>query len=169
VAEFREKVSINDLLTNPLGGFAVGETFFQISELFARGAGQWHQQGHRRGVLTSLSINGNRGPRAANLDGAGLPADVWHRIDFQFGLGNISFDREEARTEGTFATAVAINTVRALRPRRRPARLLRVGRLAALDAVMTVGQRASPVSSSAPASRWWGTTAGRPPKCRPTA
>jgi hypothetical protein len=139
VAEFKEKVSINDLLTNPLGGFALGETFFQVSELFARGADNGINKTIAAVFSPISSLNGNHRPRAASFDGAGLPADVWHRIDFQFGLGNAAFDQQESRTEGTFATAIAVNSVRGYG--RSGARFFGVGRLAALDAAMNVGQR----------------------------
>ncbi len=41
VSEFREVISINDQVFTPLGGFPIGENFFQISEMLRAKKGGW--------------------------------------------------------------------------------------------------------------------------------
>jgi hypothetical protein len=112
LSEFREKVSINDLYTNALGGLAVGEPFFQLSEVFAQGA----DNGVNRAVallfspLSNLNGWGDR-RRAGNVDALGLPRDIWHRFDLRVGLGNTHWANELTWTETLLGATSEINTV----------------------------------------------------------
>jgi hypothetical protein len=89
ICEFREKVSINDLVTTTVAGMALGETVAQLGAFFERGSGHWLHQG-LAGLLSptrALHNHMDKTPprKAERLDDLGLPADVSHRFAFQAG------------------------------------------------------------------------------------
>ncbi|MCC6528196.1 MAG: DUF3943 domain-containing protein [Polyangiaceae bacterium] len=92
VAEFREKVSINDLIMTPAAGLAVGEPLDRLSRFFSAGDGVIPEM---LGVLTSpfraLSdvVTEGTSARAERLDELGLPADTWHHFDLFVGAAAI--------------------------------------------------------------------------------
>jgi hypothetical protein len=116
IGEFYEKPSINDMVNNPLGGLAVGEPFYQLSEFFSRGADNGINQ-ILAGIFSPLSpANGwadNQRPRrAGQMDRLGLPRDVWHRFDLYSGVTNARFSDRTQRVESELGLRTQINTVR---------------------------------------------------------
>lgn len=93
VAEFREKVSINDLVVTPVAGVALGEPLHRLSVFFAEGRGP---VAGTLAVVTSpfraLSdwIEEGSAERTRRLDALGLPADTWHRFDLFVGAAAIA-------------------------------------------------------------------------------
>ncbi|MDI1479202.1 DUF3943 domain-containing protein [Polyangium sp. y55x31] len=90
LGEYREKVSLNDLVLTPQGGFSVGESLHQLGLFFERGADNTANNVlslvfspfrylHRR--LDHWHV-----ARAKSLDDLGLPADAWHRFDVLVGV-----------------------------------------------------------------------------------
>ncbi len=91
LGEFKEQVSINDLIATPLGGVALGESSLQLGVLFQRS----------RPTLATRSLGTLFAPLKTvhdALDGLtvappdayddmGFPADVWHRIRLGAGGG----------------------------------------------------------------------------------
>ncbi|HVK63078.1 MAG TPA: DUF3943 domain-containing protein [Polyangium sp.] len=88
--EYREKVSLNDLVLTPQGGFAVGEPLHQLGLFFERG-----EDNVANNVLAFLfspfrylhrRIEPGHVARAQVRDDFGLPADTWHRFDVLVGV-----------------------------------------------------------------------------------
>ena len=89
-AEYREKVSINDLVFTPLGGPAIGEPLHQLGIFFERS---------EENFLTRLLATGFSPFRflsryflgwvpmgASKFDKWGFPATIWHKFDLFAGL-----------------------------------------------------------------------------------
>lgn len=84
LVEYREVVSINDMVFTPVAGAVIGETFHQLSEFFARGEDTLVNR-----VLSAIfghvgAFNRWRDknkPSGVPTDPHGFPADVWHRFD----------------------------------------------------------------------------------------
>lgn len=85
VGEYREKVSVNDLIFTPQAGPAIGEPLHQLGLFFERGEDN---------LLTRLLsigfspfhffhryVGGWTPMRATTVDKLGFPADIWHRFD----------------------------------------------------------------------------------------
>jgi hypothetical protein len=114
LAEFHEKPSLNDLLDNSLGGMAIGETFYQLSEFFARG----EDNGANATVSTLFSPMSNFGdwsdyhghPRAATTDRLGFPADVSHAFEAYGGFAASRWSGSR-RSEALVGVSTEINNV----------------------------------------------------------
>ena len=100
VVEYREFVSINDLIMTPVGGQALGEVFTQLGWFFDQGADTLTNQ-----ILSAVfsgpqkfhdwldrNTSGYRKVRSRNLDRYGFTKDVFHRFQLSAALGaqNIS-------------------------------------------------------------------------------
>lgn len=90
LVEFREGPSVNDMITTPLSGLALGETFYQLGELFLRGGDHpvnW-VLGNGFGGLSSLHrrLDHTAQPRSASVDTLGIAKDVWHRFGLHAGI-----------------------------------------------------------------------------------
>lgn len=114
-AEYAEKPSINDMLTNPLAGLAVGEPFFQLSEFFGRSA-----PNGVNGALSTVfspfsSLNewadGRPRRSSTNTDRLGFTRDVAHQFDLSVGMANTRWDDRSQRTETLLGLRTEINTV----------------------------------------------------------
>ena len=144
IGEFYEKPSINDMINNPLGGMAVGEPFHQLSEFFSRGADNGINQ-ILAAVFSPLSpangwVDKQRPRRAGQLDGLGLPRDVWHRFDFSSGVASARFSEGTQRTESWLGLRTRINTVPGYaRPFPR-AGFFGAGRITSIDAGIGLGE-----------------------------
>lgn len=91
VSEFKELVSLNDLIMTPVAGMALGEVFFQYGEFFSRG--------HNKSVNRLLSptvaapqqfhawLDRATIPRAGSVDRFGFPTDIAHQFEVSTGLG----------------------------------------------------------------------------------
>ena len=93
--EFREVISINDMIPTPLPGMAVGEVQFQFSKFFSRAKPYpWNiLASWLIGGPTTLNqlLNGTLPDRATHFGRFGLPDDVFH--DFRFSLqGGVTVD-----------------------------------------------------------------------------
>jgi hypothetical protein len=118
VAEFHEKPSINDMVTNPLSALAVGEPFFALSEYFARGGTNGANQ-----ILSTVfspfstlsrGIDYQGWPHSGNLDRFGFARDVWHRFDLYTGLASVHWTGAADRSEVVFGGSAAIDTLPSL-------------------------------------------------------
>jgi hypothetical protein len=144
LAEYSEKPSLNDMLNNPLGGLAVGEPLFQLSEFFARSA----NNGVNRTLAAIFSpltptndwVDGRRQVRNGNTDRLGLTRDVSHRFDLYGGLASARWEQERsARTEALLGLRTEINTVPGYGAPHRRAGLFGAGRITRLDAGLVLG------------------------------
>jgi len=140
VGEFYEKPSINDMINNPLGGLAVGEPFYQLSEFFGRGADNGINQTLAT-IFSPLSfVNGYRPRRAPELDRLGLPRDVFHRFSLYTALASARWSEDTQRTESRLGISTRLNTVPGYgRPMPR-AGFFGAGRITSIDAELGLGE-----------------------------
>ncbi|MBX7116956.1 MAG: DUF3943 domain-containing protein, partial [Myxococcaceae bacterium] len=88
--EFREEMSINDVLMTPVGGFAFGESLYSFTDFFwsARPRADNPALSDFFLPLQRPTAGSGFGPplRSARiLDGAGYPADTWYRFNVSLG------------------------------------------------------------------------------------
>ena len=92
LVEFKENPSLNDMIYTPLVGLPIGESIFQLGELFDRGSNGLGIRvlaeilGAPRKLHDRLDGAGSR--RAKAFDALGLPADVYHRFTLSAGLAD---------------------------------------------------------------------------------
>ncbi len=103
-SEFKELVSLNDLILTPVAGLDLGEVLFQYGEFFSRG--------HDKSVNRVLSrvfgfpqqahawLDGARIPKAKKSDRFGFPTDIAHQFEFGTGLGLSSVASTEQQVAG---------------------------------------------------------------------
>ncbi len=87
LVEFREGPSVNDMITTPLSGLALGETFFQLGELFLRGGDHpvnWVFATGFGGLSTfHRRLDRTVQPKSPTTDALGFATDRWHRFELQ--------------------------------------------------------------------------------------
>lgn len=91
LGEYRESVSVNDIIVTPRAGSVAGEVLWQLGSFFLRGerhfgyqlAGNLGTAG--KGLLDQL--DGKPAPRRPELGPLGLPADVPHRFTTTASVG----------------------------------------------------------------------------------
>ncbi len=87
--EVREEISMNDTITTPLAGIAIGETTFQVARFFDRAENSLFNRGVGLflGPLTTINdaIDGTA-PRRVEV---GFPTDVWHQVSTRGSLLNV--------------------------------------------------------------------------------
>lgn len=95
VLEFREKVSINDVIATPAAGVAFGEFFHWLGRyLNSAPAGEraWHDSlrwtlGFWRSAHNALDHAGDLRTQSAP-DNLGLSSDIWHRFNLSYTAGS---------------------------------------------------------------------------------
>ena len=104
IAEAREKVSINDQIVTPVGGFIIGEVLYQFGDFFARGGKKWPNR-----ILSSIFaapqhfhawIDQQKLPRAGSIDQYGFNADLWHQFSASAGY---AFEEDSGAGNGVSA------------------------------------------------------------------
>lgn len=90
-AEYREKVSINDLVFTPLAGPAIGEPLHQLGLFFERSEDNFLTRLLAMSFSPFRFINryvfGWLPLRTRTVDQWGLPASIWHKFDLFAGIG----------------------------------------------------------------------------------
>ena len=84
--EIREEISMNDMITTPLSGISIGETFYNIAGFFRRGSPTWYNRGLSTLLDPFTTINSALDGTAPQRVKYGYPQDVWHRL--QLGLAS---------------------------------------------------------------------------------
>lgn len=85
IGEFKEEVSVNDIILTPRAGSVLGEATWQLGLFFLRGERVWPYKiagnlgTFGKGVWDYL--DGRPRPRARTINPIGLPADVPHRFE----------------------------------------------------------------------------------------
>jgi hypothetical protein len=143
VGEFYEKPSINDMINNPLGGLAVGESFHQLSDFFARGSDNFVNDTLAMIFSPFAAVNawvdGQRPRRALEHDRLGFPSDVYHHFLLFAGAASARWSDSTQRTESRLGLRTHINTVPGYgRPTPR-AGFFGAGRVTRIDAEMALG------------------------------
>jgi hypothetical protein len=144
IGEFYEKPSINDMVNNPLGGMAVGEPFYQLSQFFGHGSPNVVNESLAAIFSPMSAVNGfadrQWAHRAPDVDRLGLPRDIWHRFDLYAGLASAHWSDHTERAESVLGLRTEINTVPGFgRPYPR-AGFFGAARLTSIDAGMALGR-----------------------------
>ncbi len=96
--EWLEKVSINDLVFTPAGGWASGEMFFQLGRYLnsAPGKGTWATNTARWSLGAPVALHNAVDhavpPPALPPDSLGFSSAYWHAFDFAYGLSAVDND-----------------------------------------------------------------------------
>jgi len=103
LVEFKEMVSLNDVIFTPFVGVAIGEPIYQLAELFERGSDAYPVR------LLALILGMPRPihdridhvtpSRAKETDALGLPTDRYHRFTLSAGVGKTWFHGEPTPRE----------------------------------------------------------------------
>lgn len=93
--EFKEKVSVNDVLVTPGAGLPIGEFFYKL--------GLYLDTGHHdsiafdaarallgSGVALDRALDGRPAPRVRSRDSLGFSSKIWHDFEVRFGVGEVS-------------------------------------------------------------------------------
>lgn len=109
--EFNERLSINDLLTTPIGGMPIGEFFNRFARYLnsaPSGGNAWHKAfGYTLGINQAfhdrLLDHRNGSPAGTVTDSLGYDAAIAHRFQIDYGIGfartnaDARFARHEVR------------------------------------------------------------------------
>jgi hypothetical protein len=103
LVEFREVVSINDMIFTPVGGAVIGEVMHQLGRFFARGSDSLPHQ-VLAGVFGNVGRfndwwNKNRPRSVSSTDRFGFSNDVWHKFSLfaQAGFNTANGGAAQAR------------------------------------------------------------------------
>jgi hypothetical protein len=102
VVEFKELVSVNDMVVNTVAGFAVGEPLYQLGEFFLRSGPTLFARG-MAGALSPVAtmndyVDGRRRP-GESAGPFGFYREAWHRFHLTSALASRTFDRAIRRDE----------------------------------------------------------------------
>jgi len=104
LVEFDQPPSLNDMITTPLSGIALGEVFHRMGQYFLRGSDQpvnW-LLGSTIGALQTFHARADnlQQPRSAETGDLGFALDPWHRFETSAGIAQAWIDgRTEARMQ----------------------------------------------------------------------
>lgn len=94
IGEFREMVSVNDLIVTPLSGIAFGEALTQLGVFIKRSSSTPVYQVLGAILAPSTTINdaidGTPTPRDGQLDALGLSRVIGHRFSLRVGMGIVN-------------------------------------------------------------------------------
>lgn len=89
--EFKEKVSVNDVIVTPGAGLPIGEFFYKL--------GLYLDTGHRdslgadvarwllgTGVMVDRKLDGRAAPRVRSRDSLGFSSEIWHEFAASYGV-----------------------------------------------------------------------------------
>jgi hypothetical protein len=123
VLEFKEKVSVNDVIVTPAAGVPIGEFFYKLGLYLdsadAPGAGtralQWSLG---TGVALDRALDGRGPPAVAERDALGLSRAIWHDFQFSYAIGAVrSKGSAEFARHGLSARGALVTLPGYLRPR----------------------------------------------------
>ena len=99
VIEFKEKVSVNDVLVTPGAGLPIGEFFYKL--------GLYLDSGHQdsaavelarwvlgTGVTLDRRLDGRAPPRVTAPDNLGFSPEIWHEFKARYGVLEVQTPRE---------------------------------------------------------------------------
>jgi hypothetical protein len=97
--EFKEKVSVNDVLVTPGAGLPLGEFFHKL--------GLYLDTGHHdslgfdiarwtlgTGAALDRALDGRERPRVTNSDGLGFSSAIWHQFGVRYGVVEVETPRD---------------------------------------------------------------------------
>lgn len=89
--EYREEISINDMIVTPTAGYPIGEAFTQLGAFFLRSQDNWlngiagNVFGGGKGIMDW--VDRNRPKHSTRLDRLGFDETVWHRFNAEISRG----------------------------------------------------------------------------------
>ncbi|HEX2873616.1 MAG TPA: DUF3943 domain-containing protein [Polyangiaceae bacterium] len=99
VIEFKEKVSVNDVLVTPATGVPLGEFFHKLGLYLD--TGHHHSVGFDAlrwtlgsGVSLDRALDGRPAPRVAGQDSLGFSAEIWHEFAARYGVFEVQTPRD---------------------------------------------------------------------------
>jgi hypothetical protein len=100
--EFKELVSLNDLIVNTVAGLGIGEPFYQLGEFFSRSSPSVFARGMAGAFSPVATMNDwvdrRQRPREA-ADPFGFTREAWHHFHLTGSLASRTFDRTVHRDE----------------------------------------------------------------------
>ena len=99
VIEFKEKVSVNDVLVTPATGVPLGEFFHKLGLYLDTGHHDSVGVGALRwtlgsGVSLDRKLDGRAAPRVAVQDSLGFSAEIWHEFAVRYGVFEVQTPRD---------------------------------------------------------------------------
>jgi hypothetical protein len=99
VIEFKEKVSVNDVLVTPSAGLPLGEFFYKLGLYLDTGhQNSWAADVARwtlgTGVALDRRLDGRAPPRVSTRDNLGFSREIWHEFGVRYGVLEVQAPRE---------------------------------------------------------------------------
>lgn len=99
VIEFKEKVSVNDVLVTPTTGLPLGEFFHKLGLYLDTGHHDSVGVGALRwtlgsGVSLDRKLDGRAAPRVAVQDSLGFSAEIWHEFAVRYGVFEVQTPKD---------------------------------------------------------------------------
>jgi len=99
VIEFKEKVSVNDVLVTPGAGLPLGEFLYKLGLYLDTGhQGSWGWDVARLTLGSSVALDrrldGRPPPRVTTLDNLGFSAAIWHEFTARYGVVDVETPRQ---------------------------------------------------------------------------
>ena len=101
VIEFKEKVSVNDVLVTPGAGLPLGEFFYKLGLYLDTGhqdSWGWDVARWTLGLGAALDrrLDGRAPPRVVTRDSLGFSAEIWHEFVARYGVVEVETPRQQA-------------------------------------------------------------------------
>jgi hypothetical protein len=97
VLEFKEKVSVNDVVVTPGAGLPIGEFFYKLGLYLDTGEGSAALDVARwtlgTGVALDRRLDGRPAPRVNRRDALGFSRSIWHEFEVRYGVSAIDTPR----------------------------------------------------------------------------
>lgn len=144
LAEFREMISLNDMVINPLAGLPIGEAVFQLGSFFRRGQRNSFNWLAATGLTPLVTVHDwmdRRPPRPSDAaDDLGFSREVWHRFHVGAAFGATDFGGGDRRLEGQLALSTDLVTIPGYGRAQAVSTRARAGSLTTIDADVGFGQ-----------------------------
>lgn len=91
VLEFKEKVSVNDIIATPMAGLPIGEFFYKLGLYLDTASNPGTGSAIARwwlgtGVALDRTLDGREPPRVTSRDALGYTKKIWHEFDANYGV-----------------------------------------------------------------------------------
>jgi hypothetical protein len=92
--EFKEKVSVNDVLVTPGAGLPIGELFYKLGLYLDSGHhDSWAMDAARAllgsGVALDRALDGRPAPHVTQRDALGFSTSIWHEFEARYGVSEL--------------------------------------------------------------------------------
>jgi hypothetical protein len=99
VLEFKEKISVNDVIVTPGAAVPIGEFFYKLGLYLDTGAGSSVALDVARwllgsGVAVDRALDGRPAPRVSRRDNLGFTRAIWHEFSLRYGVATVTTPRQ---------------------------------------------------------------------------